>query len=155
MKNQKNTKREKTSGGYAFEMDMFGVSSEFVHEPAYLSYQEATTRAIASQKKLGWSPREPHTPLAKEMFVCVQAFLPKDLASELQLFCAIGTSLDIHHGVDGFFLTDEFCVTMDISCREKKAHEIKADILVMRRDTGRRLWRVSRDIADRISGVTR
>ena len=55
--------------------------------------------------------------------LCTDATVP------VKFFTAIGTPLDVYHGVDAFFQQGEHIVTVDISLREKESQ--KADVLLI------------------------
>ena len=52
-----------------------------------------------------------------------------DSTTPVKFFTAVGTPLDVYHGVDGFFEQGSRIVTCDISLREKEV--IKADVLIV------------------------
>ncbi|KKR45328.1 MAG: hypothetical protein A3G47_02260 [Candidatus Zambryskibacteria bacterium RIFCSPLOWO2_12_FULL_39_45] len=55
------------------------------------------------------------------LFVAVKSYLPRRPRKSLELYPAIKTSLDIHHGVDYFFVwMNLYYVTLDLSLRQKE-----------------------------------
>jgi hypothetical protein len=146
--NQYNRSKDPNESGYIWEEQVFRVSSKMFAKPVYLSWQDAVSDAIERQKDLRWNPTKPRTSVGKEMFECVQSYLPKYLADKLQFFCAIGTALDWYHGVDGFFEIDGFLVTIDLVYSEKQ--QAKADILFSKKEANILLWRVCLEIAQRL-----
>ncbi len=137
--------------GYDFERLIFGIDSSQMLEPHRLGYDDSLLDAIRRHRKLQWNPKTPSTPMAKELHNCVRSYLPADMQDSLRLYCALGSSLDFWHGVDGFFMTDEKGVaTFDVSCRNKP--NVKADFLIKRRDISIYMWRTAQKIAYKLMG---
>lgn len=134
--------------GQKWELKMFGRTSGADVIPTYLEWQEAVDEVVHSQKELEWDPCRPRTTLGLSIFECVQSYLPKHLAFRLELYSAIGTSLDVHHGVDGFFMIDNFIVTIDLSTNQKEF--FKSDVLMVRKDGVVHMWRTCLEIAHRL-----
>jgi hypothetical protein len=129
--------------GRAWERKVFGQDiHKYRANPTYLGWQDAIEDVVRSQKRIYWNPKKPKTKTGIEIFECVQSYLPQFLASELELYCAIGTSLDFHHGVDGFFMIHDFIVTIDLTTGWKSSH--KAEVLIVRSNVGNSIWRPCR-----------
>lgn len=135
--------------GRVWERKVFGTN---IHDnqtpPTYLGWQDAIEDVVRSQERMHWNPAKPKTKIGNEIFECVQSYLPEFLASELEFYCAIGTSLDYDWGVDGFFMIDDFIVTIDLTTGQKNSH--KADVLVVRSNLANSIWRVCREIAEKL-----
>jgi hypothetical protein len=145
--NKKNRTRDPQETGYIWEEEVFRKSSKGVSLPKYLDWQSSILDAIGQQPKLQWNPSDPKTTMGKEIFECVQSYLPVHLALRLEFYSAVGTAFDFYHGVDGFFLIDKSIVTIDLTCRDKQ--DAKADIVLSRLQANIRLWRVCKKIADK------
>jgi hypothetical protein len=145
--NKSNRNKNPVEFGYIWEEEIFGRSSKG-NSATYLDYGAALADAIRRQEELRWDPDHPKTFTANELFECVRSYLPKHLAERLQLFCSVGTALDYHHGIDGFFFLAGIVVSMDLSYRPKK-RSIKADFEFPRTMANSRLWRVGKQIAEK------
>ncbi|OHA21548.1 MAG: hypothetical protein A2849_03955 [Candidatus Taylorbacteria bacterium RIFCSPHIGHO2_01_FULL_51_15] len=91
--------------GLLFEEALFSTNTTDWPEPIELSFAEAVAFTKQGQDvRFGWNPRAPRTELASLLFRKVQeALLSRSDKPYLQLFVAIGTSLDRHHKADAFF----------------------------------------------------
>jgi hypothetical protein len=88
----------------------------------YQPYQVALRQAIANQP-----PTDKQHPSINHVSKVI-ASLCDDTTLPVNFYTAVGTSLDIHHGVDALFIQGGVVVTVDASLREKESH--KADVLV-------------------------
>jgi hypothetical protein len=132
--------------GYDFEMKVFGMSSKGRKRPYPHLYEHALSLVKQGQKELKWDSLYPKTEIAKKLFDAVKLYLPRELSQKLNLFCAIGTSLDRHYGIDGFFAIEDVEVTFDLATYYKK--EYRSDFLITPYDlTDEHLWKLGRDIA--------
>lgn len=142
------TKGERYRLGRVWEREVFGRSGDEFPEPEYLPFGEAVEDVKRTQRERGWNPENPHTTIGSELLACVRGSLPPTLEKKVRFYCAIGSSLDWHHGADGFFTIGTFVVTVDLSYREKK--DRKADVLFPHSKANLMLWRVGKEVADRI-----
>ena len=101
----------------------------------------ARLEVLKKQKSLDWDPLAPKTGLAKCLLDEVKYILSEDFgvdASNLRLYCAIGTSLDFHHGTDGFFELKGSIATFDLTANPlKQLKEGKARVIIRRPVQGR------------------
>jgi hypothetical protein len=134
--------------GRAWERQVFGNDIHRHEWPEVFGWQTAIHQVVCLQASIPWRPREPKTKISNEIFECVQSYLPERLASKLEFYCAIGTSLDIKWGVDGFFMIDNFIVTIDLTTTHKQSYE--ADVLIIRSNVSNSIWRPCREIAEKL-----
>lgn len=88
----------------------------------YLSYREALVQAKERQPSI--LNRHPTINKLRTRI----AELCGNTKDPVKFYTAIGTSLDIHHGVDAFFEQGNVTVTLDVSAQEKELY--KADVLM-------------------------
>jgi hypothetical protein len=141
----KNKITEAIKHGRVWEGEVFGFSSKNTSLPKYLLWQDALEDVVSSQSKMDWNPEIPKTHTSTELFACVQSYLPKHLQKKLKLYCALGTSLDYHYGVDGFFMIDNYIVTIDLTLSGKTKH--KAQVLICKTSMEISIWRQCQKIA--------
>lgn len=99
-------------------------------ELEYLPYRTAMSVVREMQP---FDPTDPTPSFANDLHATVAEKLGLTDYSTLRFYTALGTSLDRHHGVDGFFEWDApeggtAVVTLDITLRDKGAY--KADVLL-------------------------
>lgn len=134
--------------GQQFEKDFFTEWSSTV--PKKVPYMPRGISVLAamvySSLLPGWDPVNPPTDMARTLMDTVKTSLEyrgrPDLAEGLRMACAIGTTLDSVHSIDGFFyilhggtrFSVDGIVTFDvtISWSLLKMQEQKADVLVVR-----------------------
>jgi hypothetical protein len=132
--------------GHDFEERFFTVSSRGVGGFELCDYVAARSHAI--KKHRDWNSRRPRTKIALKLFQNVQVYLPGKLGAKLELFCSVGTALDQHHGVDGFFTIGTHDITFDLSTYKKKSYQYKADFLITPKDLEDDVrWKLGREIA--------
>jgi hypothetical protein len=106
------------------ERALLGVP-EIPHGKKYDTYVPYA-QAIELVKQHQPSPLERSKPLrdlrAKVALLCGNISVP------VKFFTAVGTPLDIYHGIDAFFEQGTHIATIDVSLRDKESY--KADILV-------------------------
>ncbi len=120
--------------GRLFEVECLGVCKNVGRNVQYLSWKESMKEAMRSQP---WEdPTDPEPRFARDLHYLVCEELGVD-CSELKFYTSVGTSFDIHHGVDAFFVTrysgKTYWVTLDLSLDYKSA--FGADLLVRYADT--------------------
>lgn len=88
----------------------------------YMSYRDAIDRVKQQQPDI--LKRSPIVTQLRNMVAenCHNKGLP------VKFFTAVGTPLDIYHGVDGFFEQGNTIVTVDVSMKDKETY--KADVLL-------------------------
>jgi hypothetical protein len=109
--------------GTDLEQALLGKPSVQSEEVEYMSFQEAADFVKEHQQNLPGRSRA-----LRELRNEVAADC-KDKTKPVKFFTAVGTSLDIYHGVDGFFEQDGRIATLDVSMREKESY--KADVLLV------------------------
>ncbi len=134
--------------GRQFEEIFFGITGHKIRRPIYVDWDPALIRVIQRQSDLGWDPRIPKTTLSHEFFECIKSYLPSEKAVDLRLFCCLGTTLDWHHGIDGFFMLDGIITTIDLSLKKKA--DFKADFLISPPDSPFTFWRICKEIAQKL-----
>lgn len=134
--------------GVLWEKEFFGVSNDMYGEPQYLNWQNAVAQVVEIQGHYNWDPRRPRTTKASEALDCVRSYLPPWMARKVGLFCSIGTALDRFHGVDGFFLIDDWLVTVDLATKMKTG-DVKADFILAKNQSDVKLWRFCEEVANK------
>ena len=105
-----------------------------VHRPEYLPFSKSVLLVKRNQER-GHKSRCPRTPFLKAMYNCIAPMLRKG-RSKLRVFVALGSSLDIFHGVDCFFDYEGKIVTVDVTISSWK-ERYKADVLITLEDIQR------------------
>ena len=123
-------KRKAMPQGILWEIEFFAIRVNRKGKVDLLDYDEALLHAQNIQEKFAWNPSAPRSKIAKDLFESIQEYLPPDVAANLELYCAIGTSCDVHHGVDGFFKLGNVYATFDLTTWEE-AGNLDADILLL------------------------
>jgi len=104
--------------GHAFERLFFGRSSNFDRAilPTFQSFGQSLLYVKEHQCFLDWNPFHPGTVESERLFEAIQDKLPRRLSRKLLLYSSIGTTLDVFHGIDGFFAIDgcDFIVSFDL-----------------------------------------
>ena len=109
------------SAGADVERAVFGAP---VLPPGqYVSYREALEYVKNHQPSLEKRPKVATVLRQKVAELCSDESLP------VKFYTAVGTPLDIYHGVDAFFEQGSKIVTLDVSMREKET--TKADVLLV------------------------
>jgi len=91
-------------------------------------------KSIANVKKFQpWNPSDPSSLAANDLHALVVEALGIDDYSAVSFFTAIGSPLDIFHGIDGFVEWKGVVVTIDITANPLKI-EHKADIILHEKD---------------------
>ena len=117
--------------------------------PPYQPFHTALRDVMENQPDWKWDPARPRTPVATELFECAQTFLAlcgRD-PTKLRLFCAIGSSLDTHHGIDGFFEHCGVIATVDLTANREKL-ESKAQVIFRKEESTHKLWRTAYKIVE-------
>ncbi len=92
----------------------------------YLPYNQALKDVMAHQP---WDPTDPEPRFASDLHSCVAEELGIDDLSRLELYTAVGSALDVYHGVDCFFRFNGKIVTIDLTVNPNK-DEYKADLVL-------------------------
>lgn len=118
--------------GKLFECDVLGNGTKvFCMEsiPQYKPWKKAMVEVIEKTEYSKWDPSDPDTRVCNDLHATVAMQLDLEDWNQLKLYPAIGSSFDIHHGVDMFFMLNEKYVTIDLSMNDNKG-KYKADITV-------------------------
>jgi len=108
--------------GEDIERGFFGqAGKKFNGELVYMPYKRALESAIDNQPD-----RLPY--FTQRLLSKVDEAYP-NLAGMINFYTAVGTSLDVYHGVDAFFKLQDHIVTLDVTSNDSKTHA-KADIIV-------------------------
>ena len=144
--------------GREWEHYFFGLQRESpFRQVQYVDYESAVSQLLNMQGNVfGLVPQYPVKAMTKSLIACTKEFLQlfgKPYNEVLRLYCALGTSLDMHHGIDGFFvLGNRHIVTFDLTarlCGEKTSR--KADVIIERsRCKSHEMWRVAKELASRL-----
>ena len=139
--------------GRGFEYEFSGYTFDWARQVfgwhSGCCFKSAMRRVKKCQRCLNWNPARPRTPLAQCLFRRVSARLGSRKASELRLFMAIGSSLDLM-GVDCWFERDHLIATIDLTVSIGKV-EPKANFVITRDNFLRdEYYQVSDLIAERL-----
>ena len=102
-------------------------------KPRYIpTWDDAIEEVAANQQRYKWNPRAPNTLAGQKLFRAVQTRLKKRFRDHLELYCAVGSSLDWDYGTDGFFRIGKYIVAIDLTAsREKERMSAESDIVVV------------------------
>lgn len=114
--------------GGLLEEEVFGRCRGDWDGETYLSFRDSLEYAKNNQP-VGWRVSDPASRFAGDLFSLVALKLGLDDWSELKLYGAVGTPLDIFHGVDGFFEYNGEIFTIDLTLNQHK-DSYKADIVI-------------------------
>lgn len=108
-----------------FERARFTPAKSFTGPPP--SYDKSTEMVVNSQQALGWDPPNPRGRYSLALFGAVRRKLQDIQAHQLQLYCAVGSFLDVAHGADGFFSLEDdpvgFAVGFDLRINGRRIIE--------------------------------
>lgn len=94
----------------------------------YLSFNDSLR--LARESQVG-DPSDPESGIANDFHAAVAETLKEDDYEKVRFFSALGTPLDVYHGVDGFFEHNGIIVTLDATINPNKDKDsIKADIIL-------------------------
>lgn len=116
-----------------WERMVFGFAAWDFPKPKFIPiWKDAIEEVVANQQRYGWNTRVPNTPTAQAIFKGVKTRLNKRFRRHLELYCAIGTSLDWDYGTDGFFRLGRYVVPIDLTANRKKEEVSRgSDIVVV------------------------
>lgn len=100
------------------------------------SEQEALSEVVFKQAEMGWNPQYPSTKWGFKIFAGVADLLKRhEDKVKLRLYCSIGTLLDFHFKVDGFFMIDSYWVGIDLATWNKDLlpGKVRSDIVLFSR----------------------
>ena len=125
--------------GKQFESEFFGNRWFGRRHREFVQYHIALERVKLQQHLLQWNPLCPDTQLSSEFFSLVRNNLSTHYSDgALKFFVALGSSLDLHFGVDCFFeLRGKAVVTIDLTTRywkPRKRIELAPDVVLTQDD---------------------
>ena len=109
----------------------------------YVPFRQSVRLVEANQP---WDPTDPSTRGASDLHTQVAMALELEDWSELRLFSALRTPLDVFHGIDAFFEWKGRVVTLDLTCNRKK-DGYKADLMIRPEDSDDDWSRLGHSIA--------
>jgi hypothetical protein len=119
---------DRETKGPTIERELFGKTSK--EKEGYVKYKEAMDIVRKSQPYK--DPSEPDPEFADDLHATVADSLELEEYKKLKLFTAVGSHLDVYHGVDAFIeLEDEnmkVICTIDVTTNPNK-DVAKADVL--------------------------
>jgi hypothetical protein len=125
--------------GRLLESIVFGKTTvAWEGEMRYLPYKEAFTFCKEHQP-CGWNPTDPPTRAGSNLYASIALKLEEtigefDWEKELRFFSAIGSPLDVFHGIDGWFEFQGRVVTFDLTANTAKADGYKAKVILLYED---------------------
>ncbi len=132
--------------GPEWERRFFGCSADQFPLPKYEALHNSFDTVVRIQAERGWDPSNPSTEISKRLFDCVGRMLKPTDASDLRLYCALGTALDIYHGADGFLRIRTHVVLLDLTVRRDKVQR-KSVIFRKSDKSNKRIGKVAEQIA--------
>lgn len=121
--------------GQFFEQAVFKgcINDDTDVDHGYMEYKESLAWAKDHQPKKDYS--NPETLDSKQLLHLKSAISSKldNVDEVLRFYTAIGSPLDILHGVDGFFEMGEHVVTVDLTLNSDKV-VAKADVVILADD---------------------
>lgn len=110
--------------GRLFEREMLAVCQTGWNGHSYVSFQQALWLVENNQP---WDPTDPSTRAAEDLHCQVALALGLEDFTELSFLSALGSPLDLFHGVDGLFEWKGGIVTIDLTVDPNKVN-YKADL---------------------------
>ncbi len=148
--------------GAEWERMVFGYAALDFPKPRYIpTWEDAIEEVAANQQRYNWNPKEPNTFTGQTLFQSVKSRLKKRFRDHLELYCALGMSLDWDYGTDGFFRINKYIVAVDLTAnREKEEASRESDIVVvlaqdvMGRNIGRSCQRIASIFNEGLAGLS-
>ncbi len=134
-----------------WERRFFGCSADQFPLPKYETLHKSFDMVVRVQAERGWDPSNPSTEISKRLFDRVGTMLKPSDASDLRLYCALGTALDMYHGADGFLRVRTHVVLLDLTVRRDKVQR-KSVIFRKSDKSNRRIGAVAEQIASLLNG---
>jgi hypothetical protein len=95
--------------------------------PKYKPWKVAMAEVIAKVNYSKWDPSDPDSRICNDLHATVAMEIGIDNWNDLRLFPAVGSSFDVHHGVDMFFMLGKKYATIDLTINGEKGKH-KADL---------------------------
>lgn len=125
--------------GRLLEAEVFGRTTvKWEGKMEYMPYRTALDFCRKHQP-IGWNPVDPSTRTGSNLYASVAIELEKAVGEftweeELKFFSAIGSPLDVFHGVDGWFEFRGNVVTVDLTANTAKVNGYKANVILFYED---------------------
>lgn len=115
--------------GRALEREILGIAGS-EEMPEFKEFWSAVQEAKIKQLARGTLSNSPKTTITKKLFQSVRRHLCNRRDQRLlEFYVAIGSALDVYHGIDMFFQIRSRIVTLDLTRRVSK-EDAKADFLL-------------------------
>lgn len=114
--------------GKLLEEEIFGRCGGSWDGKTFFKFSDSVEYAKNNQPS-SWRLSDPEPRFAGDLFATVAQGLGLDDWSELKLYGAVGTPLDIFYGVDAFFEYEGEIITIDVTLNKNK-EVYKADFVV-------------------------
>ena len=119
--------------GRLMEEELFSASEKESFSSEYLPYKESIEEAKENQPYE--DPSDPEPRFSNDLHATVCEMLGLDDYSKLKIYTAIGSHLDVYHGVDAFFEVEIngkiHRVTLDVTFNKNKEDGGKADVVFL------------------------
>ena len=121
--------------GRLLESVVFGTTAvAWKGEMKYLPYRESFNFCRTHQP-YGWDPTDPPTRTGSNLYASIALKLEETVGEfdwrDLKFFSAIGSPLDVFHGIDGWFEFRGRVVTFDLTANTAKADGYKARVILL------------------------
>jgi len=130
--------------GHIWEWEVLGSVKFNITKIFYLSYKKSIQQVKELVNSIHYPVTDPPMRIGEDLHAHVFDILSVD-ADDVKFYPAVGTSLDIFHGVDFFMEYDNKICTIDLSLRNKR--HFKADVLFHEDDN---LFDVAHEIANHL-----
>ncbi len=118
------------SSGTIVERELLGRIKQASDSPHYIDRHKAFARIRRLQPE-GSDPHDPKTDFAAVVMTEIEKLLGVPGQDRVQFYTAVGSTLDRHQGIDGWFEYNGDVVTIDITLNPHKGPEKKADIVFL------------------------
>ena len=118
--------------GRLFEYDVLGKGTQLITKVdviEYKSYNKAMEEVMLTVDASTWDATDPDSNIGNDLHANIAIAKGLEDWFELRFYPAIGSSFDIHHGVDCFFVLNNKVVTIDLTLNSNK-DSYKADVIV-------------------------
>ncbi len=123
--------RERGYTGTMMEREIFGKITELSHEKDYINYRNSVE--IVKKSQSSEDPSDPDPSFANDLHATLAEQLQLEDYGSLKFYTAVGSHLDVYHGVDAFFEIElernSIVVTMDVTIRPDASGKYKADVI--------------------------
>ena len=130
--------KQEPAKGPVFESAVLGTSGVergFFYNPNQkVDFKSEIDKVKSTQGCIGkWNPKSPSTETSSVLFGYVISNLEDNRRDDLRFYSALGTSLDVHYGIDCFFLLKnrdyDSIFSIDLTTNPRKV-ESKADVVI-------------------------